>query len=125
METMSDITKEQVERRQRAHRYESALNARITATNNIPRLAGLVQHHATQVTMLDAMLKHAENLDGAIDVSLTSLGGTVSGSVRTNLIALLAKAQADQQRRVVTVGQNLKDAQRDLKRAEDVIAELS
>lgn len=125
METMSDITKEQVERRQRAHRYESALNTRITATNTIPRLEERRAHHTTQVTVLDAMLKHAETLDGTIDVSLTSLGGTVSGSARLNLIALLDKARADQQRRVDTLDRDVARVRRDLKQAEDVIAELS
>ena len=73
-----------------------------------------VNRHAKQVTLLDAMLKHAENLDDSVSVTVNGLGQVtrcegvlteVDGvhtvkSVRANLIALITQARADQQQRL-------------------------
>ena len=70
---------------------------------------------AKQVMLLDAMLKHAEDLDDSVSVTVNGLGQvtrceggvlrqvdqvTTVTSVRKNLIALITQARADQQQRL-------------------------
>jgi hypothetical protein len=125
METITEITQAEAERRDRARRYEAALNLRISSQEMITRMQSRAEGYAKQVTVLDALLAQAATLDGTMDVTVSQLGGSISGPVRTNVLALLTKARADQQRRLDDANSNLAKARRDLQDAEQVIADLS
>jgi hypothetical protein len=124
METITQINNAEAERRDRARKYEEALNLRVRAHTSITRLQQKADAYAKQVAILDAMLEQAPLLDPTIDVSVTQLVATIAGSVRGNVIAILTKARADQQRRLDDANKNLASAQGDLQRAEQVIADL-
>jgi hypothetical protein len=125
METISEITQAEADRRDRARRYESALNLRVSSQTAITRCQERSEAYAKQVTILTAMLEQAAAIDGAIDVTVMQLGATIAGSVRGHVVALFTKALADQQRRSDDAQKNLATAKSELQRAERLIADLS
>lgn len=125
METISEITQAEAERRDRARRYEEALNLRVTAQISITRLEQKAEGYAKQVALIGTLLEQAASIDGSIDVTVTQLAASIAGSARANVIAILTKARADQQRRLDDANRNLASARSDLQRAEQVIADLS
>jgi predicted DNA-binding ribbon-helix-helix protein len=125
METMTEITQAEAERRDRARRYEAALNEKTSSQKTITRMQTRADGYAKQVTLLTAMLEQAASIDHRIDVSVTQLVATIAGSAKGNVIAILRKACADQQRRLDDTNRNLATAREALERAEQVIAELS
>lgn len=118
METMTEITQAEAERRDRARRYEAALNLKVSSQEAISRMQTRADGYATQVTVLDALLAQAATLDGTMDVTVSQLGGSISGPVRPNVLALLTKARADQQRRLDDANRTLATAREALQRAE-------
>lgn len=125
METISQITQAEVDRKDRARRYETALNLKASAQETITRMQTRADGYATQVALLREMLERAARLDPAIDVTVTQLAATVAGSARGNVIAILTKALGDQQRRLDDANRTLATAREALQGAEQVIAELS
>ncbi len=125
METMTEITQAETERHDRARRYEAALNLKVSCDNTITRMHTRAEGYAKQVTLLTAMLEQAASIDHRIDVTVTQLAATIAGSAKGNVIAILTKACADQQRRLDDANRNLATAREALQRAEQTIAELS
>jgi hypothetical protein len=68
--------------------------------NDIPTLERLAKHSAKQVALIDAMLKQAEDVDPVYDLTITESGTVRCDCVRTDLIALMTKARAAQQRQL-------------------------
>ncbi len=125
METLTEINHIEHARRDRAAKYEAAINDRANAQVQLEKATAAGTRYAIQVSLLAKLIDMAQKIDISIDVSVSTLGASLSGQTRGHVLALLSKAQADQARRRDDAIKDLTRAKIALQKAEATLASLT
>jgi hypothetical protein len=119
METYTEITAADGERRNRAYRFETLTSEVGNCQRAIPRFEADAVRFEKSVRLLDKIAADVAKLDGSIDV------GGLTGLARPALATIVETARADQQRRCDDANAHLARARTALATAEAALRDLS